>query len=180
MVSPARAGCRELSFSDRGERVLAMFYTHSIRYSDPIPACFHCPACGERNVCGIAWTESQFLRLLGIVPILEERLYHVRGACCDRQLTSRVAPNALAELDADTIEMQGLLKDRISPVKIVLLLGAFLLCGAPVAGPVFLLLAWLPDGSSRIWFRVACRICLLLHLIVMNTLVVVSMMSDKR
>jgi hypothetical protein len=83
-------------------------------------------------------------------------------------------------LDADAIETLGLLKDRVSPVRIVLLLGAFLLCMVPVAGPGFLLLAWLPKGSSRIWFRVACRICLLLHLVAMNAFVIMAMMSEKR
>jgi hypothetical protein len=130
-------------------------------------------------VNGIAWTERQGLRLLGIVPVMEECLYWAKGPCCDRQLMSRLAPKRLAELDADAIETQGLLKDRVSPVKIALLIGAFLLCMVPVAGPGFLLLAWLPAGSSRIWFRVACRICLLLHLVAMNGCVIIAMMSEK-
>ena len=129
---------------------------------------------------GVAWTERQYTRLLGILPVLEERLYWVRGPCCERQLLSRVAPKALAELNAEAIEAQGLLGDRISPVKIALLVGAFLFCIVPVAGPVFLLLAWLPSGSSRIWFRVACRLCLLLHLVAMNALVISAMVFDKR
>ena len=149
-----------------------MFFLHTTRYSDAIPVCFHCPACGERNVNGLAWIQRQDTRLLGILPALEERLYWVRGSCCERQLLSRVPPNALTELDADTIEARGLLADRVSPVRLALLVGAFLFSLIPVAGPVFLLLAWLPNGSSRLWFRVACRLCLLLHVVAMNVLVV--------
>jgi hypothetical protein len=118
--------------------------------------------------------------LLGIVPVVEERLHWAIGPCCERKLLSRVTPEALGGLGADAIETQGILFDRVSPVKVVLLLGAFLFCVMPVAGPVFLLLAWLPSGSSRRWFRVACRICLLLHLGAMNTLVILAMMADKR
>lgn len=157
-----------------------MFFIHTTRYSDAIPACFHCPACGERNVSGVARTQRQDTRLLGIIPALEERLYWVRGPCCERQLLSRVSPNALAELDADTIEARSLLADRVSPVKIALLVGAFLFSVMPVAGPVFLLLAWLPNGSSRLWFRVACRLCLLLHVVAMNVLVVSAMIFQKQ
>jgi hypothetical protein len=156
------------------------FYTHSTHQSDKVPACFHCPACGERDVSGAAWTERHFTRLLGMVTILEERLHWVSGPCCERQLMSRVVPEALVELDADAIEAQGVLIDRVSPVKIALLIGAFLFCLVPVAGPGFFLLAWLPNGSSRTWFRVACRIWVLLHLVAMNALVVIALMADKR
>jgi hypothetical protein len=159
----------------KAERVNDVFFIHTVRYSDAIPTCFHCPACGERNVSGVAWTETQVSRLLGIIPVLDERLYWVRGPCCERQLLSRVAPNALAALDADTTEAQGLLTDRVSPVKIALLIGAFLFSVMPVVGPVSLLLAWLPNGSSRPWFRVACRLCLLLHVVAMNVLVIMAM-----
>lgn len=156
-----------------------MFFLHTTRYTDAIPACFHCPACGERDVRGVAWTERYYTRPLGILPALEERLYWVRGPCCERQLLSRVSPNALVELDADTIEAQGLLVDRVSPVKIALLVGAFLFSVMPVAGPAFLVLAWLPDGSSQRWFRMACRLCLLLHVVAMNVLVVCAMIFHK-
>jgi hypothetical protein len=156
-----------------------MIYTHSTKYSDPVPACFHCPACGERNVRGIAWTERQLTRLLGVVTLLEERLYWARGPCCERPLMSRVAPKDLAALDADAIEALRLLRDRVSPIKIALLIGAFLFCIVPVAGPAFLLLAWLPGGSSRTWFRLACRICLLLHLAAMNALVLLTMYGKR-
>jgi hypothetical protein len=131
-------------------------------------------------VSGVAYTQHLGTRLLGIIPALEEPLYWVRGPCCERQLVSRVAPNALAALDADTIEARRLLMDRVSPVKIALLVGAFLFSVMPVAGPVFLLLAWLPNGSSRLWFRVACRVCLLLHVVAMNVLVVSAMILDKQ
>lgn len=129
---------------------------------------------------GVAWTERQDTRLLGIVPVLEERLHWVKGPCCERQVLSRMAPEALAELDADAIEAKGLLVDRVSPVKITLLIGAFLFSVVPVMGPVFLLLAWLPNGSSRLSFRVACRLCLLLHVVAMNALAILAMFSEKR
>lgn len=128
----------------------------------------------------MAWIQRQDTRLLGILPALEERLYWVRGPCCERQLLSRVSPTVLAELDADTIEARGLLADRVSPVKIALLVGAFLFSVMPVVGPVFLMLAWLPSGSSRLWFRLACRLCLLLHVVAMNVLVVSAMIFQKR
>ena len=156
------------------------FFTHSTRHRDPTPVRFHCPACGERDVNGVVWTELQYVRLLGILPVVEERLHWVRGSCCERQLLSRVAPKDLVELDVDAIETRDLLLDRVSPVKIAFLVGAFLLCIAPVVGPIFLLLAWLPGGSSRVWFRVACRLCLLLHLVAMNALVIGAMVFDKR
>ncbi len=155
------------------------FFTHTLHYTDATPVSFHCPACGERDVSGVAWTERHNTRLLGIIPAVEERLYWVRGPCCERQLLSRVSPNALAELDADTIEARSLIADRVSPVKIALLVGAFVLSVSPVVGPVFLLLAWLPNGSSRLWFRVACRLCLLLHVVAMNLLVVIAMIQQR-
>lgn len=78
------------------------------------------------------------------------------------------------------IEAQGLLVDRVSLVEFALLVGAFLFCIVPVVGPVFLLLAWLSSGTSRIRFRLACRLCLLLHLVAMNALVISAMVFDKR
>jgi len=157
-----------------------MFFTHSSRESEKIPVHFHCPACGERDVNGLAWTEHQFSRLLGIVLILDERLHWVSGHCCQRKLISRVPPKKLCELDADDIDTQRILSDRVSPVKITLLLGAFLFGVVPVIGPLFLLLAWLPNGSSRTWFRLACRICLFLHLVTMNALVLLEMAAHKK
>lgn len=155
-------------------------FTHSISESEKSPICFHCPACGERDVCGLAWTERQVARLLGIVPVVEERLHWVSGPCCERPLLSRVAPKVLTELDADAIAKQRLLVDRVSPVKIMLLLGAFLFCVVPVLGPVFFVLAWLPRGSSRPWFRVVCRVWLLLHVVVMNTVILIAYVEAKR
>ena len=151
-----------------------VFFTHSTQHSDEVSACFHCPACGERDVSGVAWTACHFTNLLGIVPVLQERLHWVCGPCCQRKLMSRVAPQALAELDADAIEAQGILFDRVSPVKIALLIGAFLFCVVPVVGPSFFLLAWLPNGCTRTWFRVACRVWLALHLVAMNAVLSIA------
>jgi hypothetical protein len=114
------------------------------------------------------------------VPILEENLHWVRGDCCQRLLISRIAPEALAELDPDAIESKRLIYDRVSPIKIALLVGAFTLSCVPIIGSMFLLLAWLPSGSSQPWFRIACRLCLLLHVIALNLLVVAFFASDKR
>ena len=160
--------------------MLVPLFIHSTLESAHAQVRFHCPACGMRDVSGPAWTEHQFTRLLGIVPVLEERLHWARCTCCERQLLSRAPPETLAGLDADTIEVQRLLVDRVSPVKLALLLAAFLTCCVPVSGPLFLLLAWLPRGSSRPWFRVACWICLLLHLALMNILVISAILGERR
>jgi len=157
-----------------------LFYTHSSERCDEVTAHFHCPACGDRDVRGLAWTERQSTRLLGILPILEERLHWVSAPCCERQLMSRVTPRALAELDPDEIQFGRILRDRVSPVKILLLISAYLFCFMPVLGPVFFLFAWLPSGSSRTWFRMACRIWVILHLVMMNALVVLLIMADKK
>ena len=68
---------------------------------------------------------------------------------------------------------------RTAAAVFTVLIGALLFCVVPVAGPGFLLLAWLPGGSSRTWFRVACRICLLLHLAAMNALVLLTMYGRR-
>jgi hypothetical protein len=102
------------------------------------------------------------------------------GPCCERQLLSTKKPETLAALEPDEIQLEGLLKDRVSPVKVVLLIGAYLFFMMPVFGPIFLLLAWLPSGSSRPLFRMACRICLFLHLIAVNALAFTLIMDQKK
>ena len=154
--------------------------THSVRYSEPVAIRFHCPACGDRDVEGIAWTEHQLTRVLGLLQILDERLHWVRGRCCERQLLSQVPPEVLVGLQADEIETRSLLRDRVSPVKMVLLIGALLFALIPVFGLLFLVGAWWPNGSSRTWFRVSCRAVLVLHLVAMNLIALLALLSHEK
>lgn len=156
-----------------------LLFTHAIQKDEELDVWIHCPACRFRNVPGKVWSERQIVRLLGLVPVVNTGFVWVKGSCCGRQLISRVEPLALAALDADEIETQGLLADRYSLVSILLLIGAFLLFFMPVGCPILLASAWLSGGLSRLWFRVACRVALVLHLVAMNALVIVAFIARK-
>jgi hypothetical protein len=65
-----------------------------------------------------------------------------------------------------------LLIDRVSPVSIALLFGAFLFFAVPGFGLVFLVLAWCSTRSARPWFRWALRGVLFLHLVAVNVMLV--------
>jgi hypothetical protein len=156
-----------------------LLFREKVGYGRVIPICFHCPNCGERDVRGEAWTETRVSRLIGLVETSREESHWVRGPCCDRARLSQSSPEVLALLDADAIEFQQLLANPLSPVRIVLLLAAFLCFFMPILGPAWLLLAWLPGGSYPPWFRWALRVCLLLHVIAINALAVLLIMEGK-
>lgn len=160
-----------------GETLLWLF--HTTRDSEAVPVCFHCPGCGERDVQGCAWTEFQRTSVLGLVQVLEERLYWVQGPCCERKLLSRLPPKELTELEADAIADGRVLKDRIPVAGIALLVMAYLFFCVPALAPFFLLLAWLAGGgaASRPGFRLACRVCLILHLIAVNAFALSAVVS---
>jgi hypothetical protein len=157
-----------------------LLFRTTVRTTQAVPVCFHCPRCGERDVHGTVWTETHTSRLVGLVQTSQDRVHWVRGPCCDRQILAHATPEALALLDADTIEFQRLLLDRVCVLKITLLIAAFLCFFIPIMGPTLLLLAWLPGGSFPRWFQWALRICLLIHVVAINAMFVILVMSDRK
>jgi len=153
---------------------------HAVQENDRCQVRFHCPACGFRNVDGNAWAEFHNTRLLFLLPIMRQKFNWVEGSCCHRKLLSRVNPRELTQLDADENESKGLLIEGGSAVSLVLLAGAFLFFIVPILGPIFLMCAWIVGGSSRPWFRIACRVALLLHLVAMNGIVLAYFMVERR
>jgi hypothetical protein len=156
-----------------------LLLTHTFQKTEPVFVTFHCPACGYRNVQGVAWSESTKMYLLWKIPISHERFHWVKGPCCDLQLTSKLAPEELAELDAETIDAGGMLFDRVSPAKIICLVAAYLMFPMPVIGPIFMLLAWASSGSSRPGFKAACRVWVILHLLAMNAIAIAFIIQSK-
>src|SRR5260221_8340090 len=96
----------------------ALLFRLTARCGEGVPVCFHCPKCGERDVRGVAWTETRVSRFLGLVQTSQERFHWVHGPCCNCQILAQADPAALAGLDADAIELQRLLLDRVSLVRI--------------------------------------------------------------
>jgi hypothetical protein len=114
------------------------------------------------------------------VQTSQERFHWVRGPCCDRQILTQAGPVALAALDADAIEVQRVLLDRVSAIQITLLVAAFVCFFIPILGPTLLAVAWLPGGSFPPWFRWAWRICLLLHVLAVNALFIILVMDNRK
>lgn len=153
---------------------------HAVQENDRCRVRFHCPACGFRNVDGNAWAECHNTRLLFLLPIMRQKFNWVEGSCCKRKLLSRVSPRELTEFGADEIEAKRMLVEGGSAVSLVLLIGAYLFCIMPIFGPIFLISAWVVGGTSRPWFRIACRVALLLHLVAMNGIVLAYFVNERR
>jgi hypothetical protein len=123
-----------------------LLLSQSIEKSEECAVWFHCPACGFRNVEGVAWSERHNTWILHAIPVMKQTFHWAKGSCCKQQLISQVEPRELAAIDIDEIQAKRLLIERHSAVSIVFLIGAALLFIAPVIGPIFLGFAWFLGG----------------------------------
>jgi hypothetical protein len=103
---------------------------------------FHCPACGQRDVVGIAWSERESHWFLGIVPYAFLTNHWVQGPCCHTRVLAKAWPAVLAATAPDEIEQRGLLQKNLSLITMVSTAIPFLFCIVPLLGLVLSMIAF--------------------------------------
>ncbi len=160
--------------------MLELLLATSKRHSPTYLIRFHCPACRERDVSGEAWTTFQTTWLFWLFPILEQPFHMARGECCGRALVSELAPERLAVTDADGVEANFAVHDQVHPFSGLMLFAAYLTVFVPAVGPILYFYAWMPRGSSRPWFKIACRIWIILHVIAINAVAIALLIINAQ
>jgi hypothetical protein len=114
---------------------------------------FHCPACGQRDVVGIAWSERESFWLLGIVPYAFLTNHWVQGPCCHTRVLAKAWPAVLAATAPDEIEQRGLLQKNLSLITMLSTGIAFLFCVVPILGFVLSMIAFAINRKESLIIR---------------------------
>jgi hypothetical protein len=137
-----------------------VFVTHTKEYVGQCVVRFHCPACGRRDVDGVAWHIRNVSRYLGAVQIAVANDYWIQGRCCGTKCLCLVDPETLIRLGPDEVESRTLVRRYLPLGALACVFGALLVSWIPIVGDIVAFAAWASYREERglIWW--GCRAAL--------------------